>query len=464
MVSSLLASSSASHHQNHCRHRRRGRSASLLFLVTMLVSTASNIVCSRSQVSVSSFSPSPTGSSSGNARRGRTKSAFGGGGSTSSSTKKKSTASKVSNEQETQSKAYLRLYEKSVPREEKEEETNEAEEEEQKAKKAYLRALYEKSVQPREEKEEETVTNETTAPTSISMAASDSSSVKYEEINNVSESSDIPKEEEEQEEVQPSASTLDPKTSRTKLQNLLMSKDTMYQNQIDALTEKSSNEIHELETNVKLTKQELADYQKNMTAQLTRTQLTASQKEHALFSEITTLLAQLEEAHQAVLVSGQQNDSLQQERADLQEELTFLQEQYSEEKHDLEDLYELEQTARATEQAEHVSVLLQTEVQSRGQVEAVEKAAIDQVEHLRVEYTRMLYEKEKEIESVHHQLSSVRQGLRDREDLIADWAGDRSSARALTRQLWQLLKGRFVARARRIMHRLQLWFSDEAPY
>jgi hypothetical protein len=363
------------------------------------------------------------------------------GGSTTNSIKKMATTttSKSPNEGiEQNSKAYIRLYEKSVPREEKEEEvSNETE-------------------------------HETSTTASMAAAAASESSAQNKEMN--SESSDSLKEQ-----LQSSQSSSLPlsdpvpetttttTTTKTQLQSQLLSKDAMYQNQIDVLTETSQHTIHQLETNLKVLQHEYSNYQTNMTEQLNTAQVTASEKEHALFEEITTLLSALEAEQQALRESVAKTEQLQQGLVDLQQTMTAMQQEYTMTVHDLEDDYEMEQTARTKERAEHVSELVRLRQEAVAHVEAVERAATEQTDRVRADYSRRQTATHSDIERVQVKLTNVQQSLRDREDLIAEWAADRASAKSLTRQLWQLLRGRVVARARRIKSRLRLWFSDEAP-
>jgi chromosome segregation ATPase len=237
----------------------------------------------------------------------------------------------------------------------------------------------------------------------------------------------------------------------------------MYQNQIDALTEQASASIHALEADLTVLQHEYSNYQSHMTEQLTTAQVTASEKEHALFREMTTLLSKLEEEQVAGVQSAQRVEQLQQEMGALQQQITAMQQEYTSTLHDLEDDYELEQNARTKDRAEHVSELLRVRQEAVAHVEAVERGANEHTDRVRVEYNRRHVEQQQAMESVQVKLTTVQSSLRDREDLIAEWAADRSSAKTMTRQVWQLLKGRVVARVRRIKSRLTLWFSDEAP-
>jgi chromosome segregation ATPase len=465
---------------------------------------------------VASFSPStPTPSNSGRTSRGllgRYKPAFGANGSKGSASSstglnakkekkdKPSTTSKSNEGIEQNSAAYTRLKAKSVPAPEKREEIEEEETNENDT--TGIFSLPEKEEEETNENESE-IENESDATTISSLVEEEEDSleealsatamaaksefveekkdmdnaVQSKEIN-IESSVDSPKEEVQQQEQSPPQqspyltalsgaieATNDPTSTKTKtqLQSELLSKDAMYQNQIDALTEQAAADIQTLESNLVVLQHEYSNYQSSMEEQLKTLQVTASEKESALFQEMTTLLSKLEEEQAAVVQSVEKVEQLQQEISDLQQQITEMKQEYANTLHDLEDDYELEQNARTKEQAEHVSELKRVRQEAITHVEAVERGANEHTERVKVEYNKRHVEQQEAMESVQVKLTTVQSSLRDREDLIAEWASDRSSARTMTRQVWQLLKGRVVSRVRRIKNRFGFLFSDDAP-
>jgi DNA repair exonuclease SbcCD ATPase subunit len=388
--------------------RRRTSTTSLLFLVTVLVSV---------WLSVASFSPSPSG------RRHCP-----GCGATNTNTFSKS----ESKSSATKSKTYQhsRLYEKSAP---EEEETTQA-----RIARAVASYKAAKAVNDNDDSVQQLQPEPGPLP------------VPYQQS--------VPESDEKQPDQQQKQ-----QQDAVQLQSQLLSKDAMYQNQIDALRDDATGEIKEYENHLTQLETEYRQSLVSMTDQLSSTQVSALEKEHALMQEITTLLASLEEEKQAGQGSLQRAEQLEQERTELQEQLAALQVSYADTIHDLEDAYELEQNARSKEQASHVQEMLQLEQQSRAGLEEAERQGLEATEQVRSQYIQQFKEKEQEIETIKTKLKSVKQSLRDREDLIAEWAADRASAKALTRQLWQLLKGRVLARADRVTTKFKLWFSDDAP-